>query len=186
MAFLSGISEEDPVAGIFNWNMAAGRTISQWHEVVMRGESPLSVSERELLGAYTSALNACPLCYGVHKLVAESYGIEAGVIEALVDGIEAAPVAEKIKPLLAFVRKLNDTPAQMTQADADTVFAAGWSERALHDAIDICAMFNYMNRVVLGHGGDQGDIAKHLDSLAKVLIDGGYEQPIYTEEGLSP
>lgn len=186
MAFISGISEKDPVAGIFNWNMAAGRAISEWHQVVMRGESPLSVAERELIGAFTSGLNACPLCYGVHKIVAESFGIGDDVIEALVADIETAPVREALKPLLAYVRKLNDAPTKLTQADADAVLAAGFSERALHDAIDICAMFNYMNRVVLGHGGEQGDIGRYLPQLADLLIEGGYSQPIYTEEGAGP
>jgi len=34
------------------------------------------------------------------------------------------------------------------------VFAAGWDERALHDAILVCCRFNFMNRLTLGHGLD--------------------------------
>ena len=40
----------------------------------------------------------------------------------------------------------------MSQEDADQVYAAGWDERALHDAIEVCALFNFMNRFVEGHG----------------------------------
>ena len=40
----------------------------------------------------------------------------------------------------------------MTQADADAVFAAGWNDQALHDAVSTCALFNFMNRLVEGHG----------------------------------
>jgi len=40
----------------------------------------------------------------------------------------------------------------MTQADADAVFAAGWNEAALHSAIAVCCLFNFMNRLVEGHG----------------------------------
>jgi hypothetical protein len=40
----------------------------------------------------------------------------------------------------------------MTQADADAVFAAGWSERALHDAVMTTCLFNFMNRMLDGHG----------------------------------
>ena len=42
------------------------------------------------------------------------------------------------------------TPTRMTQADA--VFAAGWDEAALHSAIAVCCVFNFMNRLVDGHG----------------------------------
>jgi hypothetical protein len=40
----------------------------------------------------------------------------------------------------------------MTQHDADAVFAAGWDEAALHDAVLTVCLFNFMNRLVEGHG----------------------------------
>jgi alkylhydroperoxidase family enzyme len=49
---------------------------------------------------------------------------------------------------------LSGTPHAMSQSDADAVYAAGWSERALHDAILVTSRFNYMNRLTLGHGLD--------------------------------
>jgi uncharacterized protein YciW len=41
----------------------------------------------------------------------------------------------KLKPILAYAEKLTLTPTRLTEADAAAVFAAGWSERALHDAV---------------------------------------------------
>lgn len=32
------------------------------------------------------------------------------------------------------------------------MFAAGWSEAALHDAIAVCCLLSLMNRLVEGHG----------------------------------
>jgi hypothetical protein len=40
----------------------------------------------------------------------------------------------------------------LTEADAAAVFAAGWSERALHDAVLTTCLFNFMNRLLEGHG----------------------------------
>ncbi len=54
--------------------------------------------------------------------------------------------------MLAFVRKLTLSPSAMTQADADAVFEAGWDEKALHDAIAVCARMNFMCRLVEGYG----------------------------------
>jgi hypothetical protein len=57
-----------------------------------------------------------------------------------------------MRPLLAYARRLTLSPAKMTQADADAVFAAGWSERALHDAVLTTCLFNFMNRRLEEHG----------------------------------
>jgi alkylhydroperoxidase family enzyme len=54
--------------------------------------------------------------------------------------------------VLRYVGKLTATPAKLTQADADAVFAAGWDEQALYDAVLVCALFNFMNRMVDGLG----------------------------------
>jgi uncharacterized peroxidase-related enzyme len=174
MAFISGISDEMVVADIFKWSQEAGDCISQWHQIVMRGDSPLSKGEREFIAAYTSSVNACSLCYGVHKLIAEQFGIDAEIFENLVNDIDGAPVDEKLKPLLHYAKKLTLEPSKMTQADADAVFAAGWNEQALHDAINVICMFNFMNRIVLGHGGTDGDISPHYQMSADFLAQKGY------------
>ena len=73
-------------------------------------------------------------------------------IDSLLAGLDTADISEKLRPVLAFIGKLTLTPSHMTREDADKVFAAGWEERALHDAIEVCALFNFMNRYVEGHG----------------------------------
>jgi hypothetical protein len=80
------------------------------------------------------------------------FGVAPAVIDGLIADTSTAPVEDKLRPLIAFVRKLTLTPAKMTQADADAVFAAGWDESALHSAIAVCCLFNFMNRLVEGHG----------------------------------
>ena len=57
-----------------------------------------------------------------------------------------------MRPVLRYVDKLTRTPAAITRADAEEVLAAGWDERALHYAVMVCALFNFMNRMVEGHG----------------------------------
>ena len=119
---------------------------------IMRGSSPLTPGERELIGAYVSGLNSCRYCAGGHAAAAEAFGVAPRFLQALLDEPETAPVSEKLKPILAYVRKLTLSSSRMTQADADAVYAAGWDERALSDAIAVCCMFNFMNRLVDGHG----------------------------------
>ena len=121
------------------------------HEL-MRGPSPLSPGQRELIAAYTSGVNANAWCFGGHSAAATSFGVPEEVFETVIDDLNGAPVEEKMKPILRFVRKLTESPSSMVQADADAVYAAGWDEAALHHAILVCARFNFMNRFVDGHG----------------------------------
>ena len=88
--------------------------------------------------------------------------------------IETAPVDEKMKPLLRFANKLTLDPAKMVHADAQAVFDAGWSEQALHDAINVICMANFMNRIVPAHGGTEGNISSHFEAAADFLANCGY------------
>ena len=125
---------------------------STMSEALMNRPSPLSQGERELLLAYAAGVAGCTFVYVAHSAVAYEWGIEQGLVGKLVDDLETAPVDARLKPLLAFVRKLMVTPSEMSQSDADAVFEAGWSEEALHDAIAVTARAAFMQRLVEGHG----------------------------------
>ncbi|MCT8160395.1 carboxymuconolactone decarboxylase family protein [Pseudoruegeria sp. SHC-113] len=123
-----------------------------YESLVMRGESDLSFSERELIAAYVSGLNACTYCHDAHTVFAYAYGIDPETIEALLSDLDTAPIEDRLRPLLAYVGKLTLTPSRITEADAAAVHEAGWSENALFDAIQVCGVFNLVNRLIEGTG----------------------------------
>ena len=126
---------------------------SEMSQTMMNGPSPLSQGERELILAYAAIAAGCRYVYVAHSEVAYQWGIRRGLIEDLLKDFDATQVdPPRLKPLLGFVRKLAATPSEMTQADADAVFAAGWDEHALHDAIAVTARAAFMQRLVEGHG----------------------------------
>jgi len=127
-------------------------TLLHLHDRILRDHSPLTVAERELIAAYVSGLNACTYCHGSHVIAAEAFGIAPSLIAALLVDIETSGVADPLKPLLRYIEKLTRTPSRLAPDDAVAVYAAGWSEQALFDAIMVCALFNFMNRVVNGAG----------------------------------
>jgi uncharacterized peroxidase-related enzyme len=155
----------------------AGPLIVDYQEVLLRGPSPLSVAERELIAAYVSVVNSCGYCHRVHTATATAFGIGEGTLTALLTDIDTAPVDERLKPLLHYVEKLTRTrtPSRMTETDAAAVFAAGWDERALHDAVSVCALFNFMNRFVDGLGISAS--ADYFTVAAQRLTEGGYAGP---------
>ena len=152
MPYFPSLPDDASIPHIWNAHPAFYAPFSRAMEAAMRGPSAFSPAERELIAAYVSGLNACTYCVGGHVAAAEAFGVETGLFEQLLDNVDSAGVDARLKPVLMFVKKLTLTPARMTQADADAVFAAGWDERALHDAIVVCSMFNFMNRLVDGHG----------------------------------
>jgi len=125
---------------------------SEMSQALMNGPSPLTPAERELLLAYAAGVAGCAFVYAAHSEVAYAWGIKEGLIDRLLQALDTAPVEPRLKPLLAFVRKLTLTPGDMVQADANAVFEAGWDDQALHDAIAITARMCFMQRLVEGHG----------------------------------
>lgn len=152
MPFLKNLPANAALLDVFRSYASTARPLIQYHEVLMRGPSPLTVAERELIAAYVSGLNACEYCHGIHTVTAEAFGVDEGVLRGLLDDIDLAPVPAKLKPLLKFVQKLTRLPARIARTDVDSVYAAGWTDHALHDAISVCALFNFMNRLVEGIG----------------------------------
>jgi uncharacterized peroxidase-related enzyme len=144
-------------------------------DALMRGPSPFTPGERELIAAYVSGLNSCRYCFGVHSRVAAGFGIDESLFTALMQDLGAAPIDARLKPVLRYVRKLTETPARMTPADAAAVYDVGWDDTALVHAIAVCAYFNMMNRLVDG-AGIVGD-AEAYGRAATGLIEHGYRGP---------
>lgn len=126
--------------------------LMELHDIVLRGDSPFSAGERELIAAHVSGLNACSYCFAAHSTIASAFGINPDVFAGMQADLKTADIPEKLKPVLAYVSRLTTTPGRMTPSDAEAVYAAGWDERALYDAVVVCALFNFMNRLVEGTG----------------------------------
>jgi uncharacterized peroxidase-related enzyme len=154
MSFVKRITrDQESVSEILRPYARIAGPLSELTEHVLRGsECAFSVAERELIGAFVSGVNACTFCCDTHQAAAEAMGVPAGVLDALLLDIGGAPVDDRLKPVLRFVRKLTLMPTRMVQADADAVFAAGWDERDFHYAIMICGLFNFYNRMLEGYG----------------------------------
>jgi uncharacterized peroxidase-related enzyme len=172
MPFLPSLDENAHLIDVFKKFPSLYRPLIEYHEILLRGPSPLTVAERELIAAYVSGLNSCNYCHGVHAATAEQFGVAEGLLQQLLENPEHAPIDDRMKPLLAYVKKLTYTPSRMLPADAKAVFAAAWSGQALHEAVSVCGLFNLMNRLVEGLGLT-GDAAYFKLASAR-LTSGGY------------
>lgn len=172
MTYLPSLPPDAVLLDVFRARPEIYRPLIDYHQALLRGPSPLSEAERELIAAYVSGLNACGYCHGVHGATAQAFGLPGETLTALLADVGSAPVAERLKPLLRYVGKLTSSPSKITPADAEAVLAAGWDERALHDAVAVCALFNMMNRLVDGLGITAG--AQYFETSADRLHGQGY------------
>lgn len=152
MPFFKSLPDNAGPANVFTARPEIYGPWSAMSEALMNGPSPLSQGERELILAYAAGVAGCTFVCVAHSEVAYAWGIEAGLVQKLLDDPDTAPVDERLKPMLAYVRKLVLTPGDIVQDDADAVFAAGWDEHALHDAVAVTARAAFMQRVVQGYG----------------------------------
>jgi uncharacterized peroxidase-related enzyme len=152
MPYLRSLPDDAALLQVFQAYPGYAKPLIDYHELVMRGPSPFTAGERELIAAYVSGVNSCGYCHGVHTATAQAFGVAPGLLEAALADLDSAPVSDKLRPVLRYVGKLTATPAKMTRADADAVLAAGWEETALYHAVLVCALFNFMNRMVDGLG----------------------------------
>jgi len=172
VCYLPSQPEQSRLLDVFRTFPETSRPLLDYHEALMRGPSDLTVAERELIAAYVSGLNDCGYCHGVHAVTAARFGIEEGLLSNLLADVDGADVDERLRPVLRYVAKLTSAPDRMTPQDAEAVLAAGWSEKALHDAVSVCALFNFMNRLVSGLGITAGQ--DYLEVSGDRLAEGGY------------
>jgi uncharacterized peroxidase-related enzyme len=58
------------------------------------------------------------------------------------------------RAMLDYAAKLTRTPAAMQPGDLRPLREAGFDDRAIHDVVQITALFNYFNRLADGLGID--------------------------------
>lgn len=153
MPFFKSLPEDAGVGKLWEvFNPDARKGLSIFSRSFMRNDSKLTPGDKELIAAYVSQLNTSDYCFAGHSRVAINLGVDEAVFPSLADDIDTAPVRDEMKPLLHLIKKLTLTPARVRQEDMDRVFAAGWDEQSVHEAICVCARFSMMNRLTMGHG----------------------------------
>lgn len=63
-----------------------------------------------------------------------------------------ADLEPRVRALCDYAVKLTVEPAAVGAQDAERLRSAGWSDEAIHDAVQVIAYFNYINRVAEGVG----------------------------------
>jgi hypothetical protein len=117
----------------------------------------------EVVASYVSMLNQCSYSLSHHfanarRLMADPVRAEA-VRQALMDSAPERVFAGKELELLRYAGKLTTDVARMVQGDIQALHAAGCNDGEILEVNQVCAYFNYSNRLLNGLGvTTEGDV----------------------------
>ena len=105
MSFFPAIPDGGP-PDVFTAYPQIYRPWAEMSQALMRGPSPLSPGERELILAFAAGLAGCEFVCVAHSEVAYAWGIEDGLVDRLLEDPDSAPVERPVAALLSFVKGL--------------------------------------------------------------------------------
>jgi uncharacterized peroxidase-related enzyme len=95
------------------------------------------------------------------------------LVEAVLADYTTAPISGAERALFRFIIKVNRESIAIGQADIHELHLAGWTDEAIYDAINVCALFNFYNRWIDSSGVCEMTEEAHRQS-GKRLAGRGY------------
>ena len=149
-----------------------GTPMKLFTHAAMRGPSPWSIGDRELMAAFVSKVNESAFCIGAHTATAAGAYHDVAKVAAVLSDLETAPIEEPLRATLRMLRKLT-REGVVTADDMRAVLAAGASRQQVEDALAVCCSFNTTNRLADAFGFAMLE-PRGFEAGAKFLLSRGY------------
>lgn len=165
------------IAALMASKPASGRRLNALAEQILRGPSPLSQGERELIAALVSTRNECRFCASSHRAAAtHAIGDGAEIVAAVCADPGSAPVSAKMRALLAIAAKVQESGQAVTAEDIQRARDAGAGDEDIHDTVLVAAAFCMFNRYVDGLAATTPEDDSAYDTVGKMLATEGYDR----------
>ena len=144
-------------------------------QVLLRGPSPLSEAERELIAAYVSKRNDTVFCMMSHAAASrELYGDNKNIVDDVLNNMPLSHVGDKMKALLNIAGKVQILGKEVTPEDIAAARSFGADDREIHDTVLIAATFSMFNRYVDGLASFTPTDAATYEEMGKRMAEKGY------------
>lgn len=161
--------------GLMMYRPETGRPISQLVEVLMRGESSLSRSDREMMAAYVSQLNNCDFCVNTHgEISAQQSPDGRALVDKVLADVKSAPLSPKLRALMNIAEAVVDSGKNVTTELVEAARKAGADDTDIHDAVLTSAAFCMFNRYCDGMDAVVPEDPQAYVGMAAMLIREGY------------
>ncbi len=163
------------IRGLFAFSPSSAKPLLDLAQTLLRGDSTLSVGERELIAAYVSRKNGCFFCGMSHGAAAQCLLPNGrSVVSSVLKNPERAAISTKLKSLLAVASKVAKSGKRVLKSDIGKARRAGASEKEIHDTVLIAAAFCMYNRYVDGLATWAPKSKAAYDKMGKFLAECGY------------
>jgi len=122
------------------------------YKAVMFGKSPLKRYQREMMAVVVSAANKCRYCIGHHKEALDFYWKDPARSGRLAAQFDLPDLSAADRELCKLARNLSLLPGGVAEASIKALRETGLDDRAILDAVQVIAYFNFVNRMVLALG----------------------------------
>jgi uncharacterized peroxidase-related enzyme len=147
-------------------------------QVLLRGDSPLTQAERELIATQVSARNECGFCRDSHAAAArELFGDKQAVVNCVISGEPSQHITPKLKSLLNIAAKVQLNGKEVLPEDIGQARHNGANDREIHDTVLIAATFSMFNRYVDGLNAFTPTEPAAYAEMGKRLATVGYVPP---------
>jgi uncharacterized peroxidase-related enzyme len=166
------------IRGLLAFRPETAGPISELADVLLHGPGTLTPAERELIGAYVSALNECGYCQRSHAAIAACHlrGNEA-LVDVVLRDPEAAPITPRLKALLAIAARVQRSGRLVRDEDVARARTHGAIDLEIHDTVLIAAAFCMFNRYVDGLAANTPTDPATYEFIGRDLADNGYRAP---------
>jgi uncharacterized peroxidase-related enzyme len=148
------INVEEGIPGIRSlalFRPETGKALYDLAQVLLRGPSPLTEAERELIAAYVSHRNNCVFCMSSHAAASRFlYGEQKDIVNDVLQDMQKSNVSDKMKALLNIAGKVQISGKEVMPEDVAAARILGADDREIHDTVLIAASFSMFNRYVDG------------------------------------
>ena len=175
------IKVEEGVPGIRSlvlFRPETGKHLYELAQVLLRGDSPLTAAERELIAAYVSNRNDCMFCMSSHAAAARClYGEEKDIVDDVLADMRQSKVSNKMIALLNIAGKVQLLGKEVLPEDIAAARLLGADDREIHDTVLIAAAFSMFNRYVDGLASFTPTDAATYEEMGKRMAEKGYALP---------
>lgn len=175
MAHINLNNDKPGIVGLFHFNPETAKPLCELAETLLRGPSPLSSGEREMIASYVSYQNNCHFCHTSHGAsAAHHFDGDLSLIEDIKNDFKSTDITPKLRSLLNIAKKVQKSGRDVSEEIVQEAKEAGATDREIHDTVLIAAAFCMYNRYVDGLGTWAPEENEAYDEMGKLMAHEGY------------
>lgn len=176
MAYIQLPEHLPGMRGLLAFRPAIAPSLTALTETLLCSDEGLSRGERELIGAFVSALNDCFICQHVHGAVAQCHlGVDDVFVEKVKTDFQHAGLSEKMKSLLVIAESTQRGGTFVTAEQVEFARKMGATDLEIHDTVLITGLFCLFNRYIDGLGVASDDTPETFRERAEGIAKKGYK-----------